>query len=133
MSEINWAQALGWDEKQVDEMRITAFLYIREGKYDVAKYFCEALAVINPNNAHDIATLGALYLQLHNPVSALNYLDKAIVLEPGNKLTQMNRIKAMLELGYRQEGLKLLRDFIPKCKDPFLVSDAEALVLAYSA
>lgn len=132
MSELNWTQILGWDEEQIEEMRITAFLYIREGRYDVAKHFCEALAVLNPSNPHDISTLGALYLQLNNPVSALNYLDKAKVLDPDNKLIQINRIKAMLELGYKEEGVKLLKDFIPKCKDPFIASDAEALVQAYT-
>jgi predicted Zn-dependent protease len=132
MSQLNWSQILGWDEEQIEEIRITAFLYIREGKYDVAKYFCEALAVLNPENPYDISTLGALYLQLNNPVSALSYLDKAKVLDPDNKFVQINRIKAMLELGYKEEGMKLLKAFIPKCKDRFIASDAEALMQAYS-
>lgn len=132
MSQFNWRQILDWDQEQIEEMRITAFLYIREGKYDVAKSFCEALAVLNPDNPYDISTLGALYLQLNNPVSALSYLDKAKSLDPSNQLVQINRIKAMLELGYKEEGVKLLKRFIPICKDRFIASDAEALMLAYS-
>lgn len=131
MSEFNWNQALGWSEDEIDDIRVTAFLYIREGKYDIAHTFCEALTVINPNNDYDLSTLGALYLEQNNPVSALSYLDRAQKLNPTNQTIQINRIKAMLQLGYRQEGLRLLKAFIPQCKDPFIASDAEALQMAY--
>ena len=132
MSQLNWNKILGWDEEQVEDFRLTAFLYIREGKYDIAKTFCETLAVLNPDNSYDLATLGALYLQLNNPVNALTYLDKAKSLNPKSQTIQINRIKAMLQLGYREEGLRLLKSFIPTCKDKFIVSDAQALQMAYN-
>lgn len=131
MSSLNWNKILGWDEEQINDMRTTAFLYLREGKYDIAKAFCEALAILNPNNAYDIATLGALYLQLNNPVNALTYLERAQTLDPKSQTVQINRIKALLQLGYREEGLRLLKVFIPLCKDKFIASDAQALQLAY--
>lgn len=131
MSRLNWNEILGWDEEQIDDMRTTAFLYLREGKYDIAKQFCEALAILSPNNPYDIATLGALYLQLNNPVNALTYLEKAQALDPKSQTVQINRIKALLQLGYREEGLRLLKTFIPNCKDKYISSDAQALQLAY--
>lgn len=132
MSSLNWEKILGWDNEQIEDLRVTAFLYIREGKYEIAKTFCETLAILNPKNAHDLSTLGALYLQLNNPISALTYLDKALALDPTNVIIQINRIKAVLQLGYREEGLRLIDTFVPKCKDKFIASDAMALKAAYS-
>ncbi len=132
MSELNWSKILGWDDAEIEELRITAFLYIREGKYEIAQSFCETLAVLNPSSSYDLATLGAIYLQLNNPVSALTYLDRAKVANPRSQTIQINRIKALLQLGYREEGLRLLSTFIPLCKDKFISSDAQALKIAYS-
>lgn len=130
-SQLNWKEILDWDEDYIEDLRVTAFLYIREGQYEIARTFCEALAILNPDELHDQATLGALYLQINKPIQALTYLDKAYSMDPKNNLVEMNRIKAMLQLGYRQEGLKLLNSFILKCKDPYMSADAEALKLAY--
>ena len=132
MSELNWSKILDWDDEKIEEFRLTAFLYIREGKYDIAQSFCETLAILNPESSYDLETLGALYLQLNNPVNALTYLDKARAIDPNSQTIQINRIKALLQLGYREEGVRLLNAFIPKCSDKFIASDAEALKLAYS-
>ena len=131
MSGLKWNEVLGWDQEQMEDFRVLAFFYIREGKYQMAKTFLEALVILNPESVYDLQTLGALFLQLNEPVSALNYLEKAQQLDPKNSIIQINRIKAMLSMGYREEGLSLLEEFIPNCPDKFLVSDAEALKMAY--
>ncbi len=131
MSRLHWKELLGWDEDYLDDLRVTAFFYIREGQYDIARTFCETLAVLNPENAYDQQTLGALYLQNEDPSSALTYLEKARRLDPENSIVRINRIKALLMLGYREEGLNLLEDFLSDCKEEELRSDAEALQMAY--
>ncbi len=132
MSQLNWKEILDWNEEYIEGLRVTAFLYIREGHYEIARPFCEALVVLNPQNAHDHSTLGALYLQQNSLVNALNYLEKAKTMDPKNQLNEINRIKTMLLLGYREEGLKILDNFIPSCSDAFISSDAQALKMAYA-
>lgn len=131
MSELNWLEIMGWDEGYLDQLRSTAFLYIRQGKYDIAKDYFHMLTVIDPEQSFDLQTLGAIYLQEDNPSLALGYLQKAKSLDPGNWTISLNYIKAMLSMGYQQESINLIEEFLRGCKDPFLRSDAEALKMAY--
>ncbi|MCH9633349.1 MAG: Beta-barrel assembly-enhancing protease [Chlamydiae bacterium] len=132
MSQINWLEVLDWDEEHLDNFRSTAFLYIRQGKYDIAKDFFHTLVVLNPNNSFDLQTLGAIYLEENNPSLALSYLQKAKQINPSNNTITMNQIKAMLLLGYRNEAFELIENFTKTCTDQFMVSDAQALQMAYS-
>ena len=55
--------------------------------------------------AYDLQTVGALHLQMGNGLKALDYLDRALKMDPTHLLTQLNRAKALLMLGYKRQGL----------------------------
>ena len=71
MSKINWLKELGWTEDHLDEIRNAGYSYIRQGKYDIALPFFEALVILNPDSAYDAQALGALYLQTNQPEQAI--------------------------------------------------------------
>lgn len=131
MGKINWLSELGWTEDHLEDLRFAGFAYIRQGKYDIALSFFEALSVLAPDNAYDAQTLGALYLQLNEPAKALRMLDRALKLEADHSSTLINMTKALFMLGRKQEALKLATLL---SNDPNLVisNTAKALVLAYS-
>jgi tetratricopeptide (TPR) repeat protein len=131
MSKINWLETLKWDDEQVEELRFTAFAYLRQGKYEIALPIFEALCVLTPDEVYDAQTLGALYLQLGQPNKALKCFDRALKLEGDHAPTLINLAKAFFMLGKKEEGLKLA--FILKDeKDPIIANTAKALILAYS-
>jgi tetratricopeptide (TPR) repeat protein len=130
MSEINWQTKLGWNEENLDDLRNTAFAYIRQGKYEIAEPIFEALVVLNQDNAYDAQTLGALYLQLNNPAKALKYFDKALKIEADHGPTLLNVAKALFMIGKKDEGLRLVE--ILKNEPDFVIANtAKALILAY--
>lgn len=130
MARINWSESLGWNEEQVEEIRFMGFAYIRQGKYEIALPFFEALTVVVPESAYDAQTLGALYLQLGQPNKALSCFDKALKLEADHAPTLLNLAKAFFMLGKTQEGLKLAN--ILKDESNLSISNsAKALILAY--
>ncbi len=131
MSRINWQETLGWDEDQLDDLRYTGYAYLRQGKYDIALPFFEALVVVNTGNAYDAQTLGALYLELNQPAKALKCFDKALKLEAEHAPTLLNVTKALFMLGKKEEGLKLAH-ILKNEPDPSISNMAKALILAYS-
>ena len=131
MAKINWVKSLGWTEEQLDDLRFTGYAYLRQGKYDIALAFYEALASLYPNNSYDLQTLGALYLQLNNPVKALKCFDQALKVEADHAPTLLNVAKALFMLGKKEEGLKLAQ--ILQNEPSLTISNtAKALILAYS-
>ncbi|MEX1013366.1 MAG: tetratricopeptide repeat protein [Waddliaceae bacterium] len=130
MMRINWKEKLGWGEEHVEDLRLAGYAYIRQGRYDIALTFFEALCVLDPESAYDTQTLGALYVQLSRPKDALKYLDRALKIDGDHAPTLINLSKALLMLGKKQEGLKLAR-ILSKEKDPSVSNIARALMLAY--
>lgn len=131
MSKKNWIKELGWSEDHLEDLRFAGYAYIRQGKYDIAISFFEALNVLDPESAYDAQTLGALYLQLNNPLKALKYLDKALKLEADHSPTLLNLTKALFMLGKKEEGLKLAK-ILKKEPDASIANVAKALILAWS-
>lgn len=131
MSRIDWKKEMGWTDEQLDDLRFTAYAYIRQGKYDIALPIFEALSTMNPDNAYDAQTLGALYLQLNNPVKALKSFDKALKLEADHAPTLLNVTKALFMVGKTDEGLKLA-NILKNEHDAAISNVAKALILAYS-
>jgi tetratricopeptide (TPR) repeat protein len=131
MSRINWAEIVKWNEDELEELRFLGYAYLRQGKYDVALSFYEALSVLDPENAYDAQTLGALYLQLGNPAKALRYFDKALKLDADHSPTLLNLAKSLFMLGKRDEGLKLA-NVLKDEPNPVIANFAKALILAYS-
>lgn len=130
MSNMNWLEILGWGEAEITDLRYVAYSYIRQGVYDVALTFFDALAVLSPPTAYDLQTIGALYLQMGNGLKALDFLDRALKMEPHHLLTQLNRAKALFMLGYKRQGLLQVLE-LEKKTDKAIASQASALVLAY--
>ena len=61
MGTIKWMERLGWTEEHIEDLRYTGYSYVRQGKYDIALAFFEALAVLEPESAYDAQMLGAIY------------------------------------------------------------------------
>ena len=130
MSAINWLEVLGWNQEQIEDLRYVAYSYIRQGGYQTALTFLDALGVLAVPTAYDLQTIGALHLQMGNGLKALDYLDRALKLEPNHPFTQLNRAKALFMLGYKRQGLAQAME-LEKNEDKSISSQAAALVLAY--
>ena len=131
MSQIQWMEILGWKQDELQDLRFVGYSYIKQGHYDLALTFFEALVVLSSSEVYDLQTLGALYLQKGNNLMALNYLEKALKMDPNHLPTLLNRTKALLALGYKKQGLSQAQA-LEKSEDPSIASQAEALVIAYS-
>ncbi|MCB1111301.1 MAG: tetratricopeptide repeat protein [Chlamydiales bacterium] len=130
MSNIKWLEKLGWNDDQLEDLRLTGYAYIRQGKYDIALPLFEALTVLDPNSAYDAQMLGAIYLELGKPAKALKAFDKALKLDTDHSPTLLNLTKALFMLGKKDEGLKLA-NILKNEPDPRISNAARALLLAY--
>ena len=131
MSQVNWLEVLGWDESELDDLRFVGFSYIKQGKYDIARTFFEALTVLSKNAPYDLQTLGALHLQQGDNLSALNYLEQAIKAEPNHQPTLLNRVKALFLLGYKRQAFEQAQWLINHAEQD-IADQASALIMAYS-
>lgn len=130
-AEIDWFQILGWSTEEIEDLRFVGYSYIKQGHYQTAKVFFDAIVVLLPDSAYDLQTLGAIYLQLGNNLMALNYIEKALKIEPHHEPTLLNRIKALFGLGYKKQAL-LGAAQLKKSATPTVAGQAEALILAFS-
>jgi tetratricopeptide (TPR) repeat protein len=129
---IDWMDKLGWTEEHIEDLRYTGYSYIRQGKYDIALAFFEALAVLDPESAYDAQTLGAIYLQLNQTHKALKCFDRALKLETTDHgPTLLNLAKTFFAMGKKEEGLKLA-NILKNEQNPAIANVAKALILAYS-
>lgn len=131
MSRINWQETLGWTEEQLEDLRYTGYAYIRQGKYDIALPFFEALSILDPDSAYDAQTMGAIYLQMNDAPKALKFFDKALKLEADHAPTLLNMCKALFMLGRKDEALKLAH-ILANEPSPAIANVAKALILAHS-
>ncbi|MBA3722275.1 MAG: type III secretion chaperone [Parachlamydiaceae bacterium] len=130
MGTINWLEKLNWTEEHIEDLRYTGYSYIRQGKYEIALPFFEALAVLEVDNAYDSQTLGAIYLELNDPKQALLYFDKALKSEGTHGPTLLNLAKAFFMLGKKDDGLRLAH-ILKNDPEPTISNPAKALILAY--
>lgn len=130
MTKINWNKKLGWGEDQIEDLRNTAFAYIRQGKYDIALPLFEALVILEPNNPYNSQTVGAIYLQMGKAIESIRALDVALKLETDHAPTLINLTKALFMLGRHADGLKLAH-ILKNEKDVQIANTAKALILAY--
>ena len=132
MGTINWVEKLGWSEEHIEDLRYTGYSYVRQGKYEIALSFFEALAVVDPNSAYDAQILGAIYLQMNQPNKALQCFDKALKLETSDHgPTLLNLAKTFFSMGKKDEGLKLAQ-ILKNENNQAIANIAKALILAYS-
>jgi len=130
MSEkIEWCDVLGWGGEQIEDMKVAGYSYIRQGKYDIAISFFRALVILDADDLYCKQMLGGLYLQLGNASKALKILEEALKFDSLHAPTQLNRAKALLELGKTVEGLKIAR-ILKKHENTYIADSAEALILS---
>lgn len=131
MNQIDWISILGWNDEELSDLRFVGYSYIKQGKYDIAITFFEALVTLVPSSIYDMQTLGALYLQKNNNLMALNYIERALKLDPFHQPTLLNRVKVLFALGYKKQALTQAKE-LKKSKDLEIIDQAEALLIAYS-
>jgi tetratricopeptide (TPR) repeat protein len=131
MATTDWIELLGWSKEQIEDIRFAGYSFIKQGQYEHALKFFEVLSILTQENAYDFQTLGGIYLQLGNNLSALNFLEKALALDPTHEPTLLNRTKALFLLGYKRQGLSQAAK-LERSSDPQIADQASALTLAYS-
>lgn len=131
MSDVNWLEVLDWTKEELEDLRFVGYSYLKQGKYETALTFFEALVVLDPGSTYDLQTLGALYLQLDNNLMALNYIERSLKLEPDHLPTKLNRAKALFGLGYKRQAEKEAK-ILSTADDQKIADQAEALLLAYA-
>lgn len=132
MSDVDWISILGWGPDELEDLRLVGYSYIRQGKYDIATTFFEALVVLTPHSLYDLQTLGALYLQKGNNLMALNYIEKALKIDPTHAPTLLNRTKVLFALGYKKQALAQAQA-LEKNPEADIAGQAQALIMAYSS
>jgi tetratricopeptide (TPR) repeat protein len=130
MSDINWLEILGWGKDEVEDLRFVGYSYVRQGCYDIALPFFEALVVLTPESAYDLQTLGALHLQKGNHLMALNAIERALRIEPHHFPTLLNRAKTLFSLGYKRQAIAQAKN-LEQASDPAIAGQASALLLAF--
>lgn len=130
MDRTDWLSILGWTRTEVEDLRSLSYCYIQQGIYDVALSFLETLTVLSPNNLYDLQTLGAIHLQLGDGLKALDYLDRALKIDPSDLLTQLNRAKTLFMLGYKRQGLAQA-SLLEMAPNAMVASEAKALLLGF--
>ncbi len=131
MARIDWKKRLGWTEEDLDELRNAGYSYIRQGKYNIALPFFEALVILNPDSAYDAQALGALYVETNQPEKAIKYLDRALQLEADHSPTLLNLTKAFFMSGRKGDGIRLAK-VLQNDPNPFISGTASALLLSYN-
>ena len=128
---MDWLNFLGWDDTQIKDLRSLAYRYVEQGIYEVALTFFDALTILAPENAYDLQMLGAIHLQLGQGLKALDYLDRALKLDPSHQITQLNRAKTLFMLGYKRQGLAQASE-LEKSPNPNIADPAKALILTHA-
>lgn len=131
MATQSWLELLGWSQAELEDLRFVGFAYIKQGKYDIALTFFEALLSLSQEDPYDLQTIGALYLQMGNNFAALNFLERAIQINPDHHPTLLNRVKALFLLGYRNQALDQAKA-LASSNNSYVSNQASALILAYT-
>lgn len=131
MSSVNWSEVVGWDNEALEDLRCLGYAYLKQGKFDIARSFFEALVSFHQGEAYDLQTLGGLYLEMGQNLQALNTIEKALKTNPSHPLTLLNRAKALFALGYRRQAIAQSQSLTSN-PDPVIANQAAALLLAFT-
>lgn len=131
MGKINWLDKLRWNEEHIEDLRYTGYSYVRQGKYEIALPFFEALMILDPTEAYDSQTVAAILMQLDRPKDAMKYFDKALSIDSKHGPTLINLAKAFFMLGKKEEGLRVVNN-LKTHADSMVSNMAKALMMAYS-
>jgi len=130
MSSIAWSEIIGWDGESLGDLRCLGYAYLKQGKYDLAQSFFEAL-IICSNEVYDLQTLGAIYLERGKNLQALSLIETALKIDPEHAVTLVNRTKALFVLGYRRQAIAQAKELLNH-SDAVIANQASALLLAYT-
>ena len=128
---MNWQQALNLSQNQINDIKHVGFSYIKQGSYDIALKFFQALHILQPQDPYNVQILGAIHLQTANHIKALEFLDKALKLDPRHLPTLLNKARTLFFLGYKQQALHLAQ-FLSKQPDPEIQEKAKSILLILS-
>ncbi|MFY7843327.1 MAG: tetratricopeptide repeat protein [Rhabdochlamydiaceae bacterium] len=131
MSLINWLEILNWGTDELEDLRFVGYSYIKQGKYEIALKFFEALCILEPQNSYHLQTLGAIYLEKEDYLLALNYLEKANKITPNHAPTLLNRAKTLFALGYHKQGVSQANRLLSH-EDPYIVDQASVLLMTHA-
>ena len=132
MDTINWLETLGWTDEHLDDIRNVGYAYIRQGKYETALPFFEALVVLDPSSSYDLQTLGGIYLEMDQIESAIDYFNKALEVDQDDSGSiLLNLAKAYFISGNIEEGMQIAST-LNNHANLYVASQSTALVLAYS-
>ncbi len=131
MSSIKWSEIVGWNGDAIEDLRYLGYAYLKQGKFDVAQPFFEALITFDTRSAYDLQTLGGLYLETGHNFQALSTIEQALKIEPTNSVTLLNRAKALFALGYRRQAIAQAKALVSH-SDSAIANQASALLLAYT-
>lgn len=130
MIDNQWKAILGWKEEEIEEIRLSGYAFLKQGHYEKAILFFEALVILNPISIYDLQTLGALYLQVNENKKAIEILDKALRLAPNHLPSLINKAKALFCLRKFSEAFPLAQK-LTRCSNKNIANEAEALILSY--
>lgn len=126
----DWKDILGWSSDQIEDLKYVGYCYAKEGQYDTAITFFEALIIIEPKDPYCFQTLGAVYLETGKYLQALNAFERALKIEPHNDQTSLNKTKTLFLLGYLPQAIAAAKS-LKGSKSLKIANGAEALLLAY--
>ncbi len=126
---MDWLEYLNWSEMQTDELRSIGFAYLKEGIYDLALVFFEALNVLEADNSEDLQTLGALHLQKGDEKKALKYIDRSLQIK-NDPIALLNRVKVLFKIGQKDEAIQEARILL-KSENLDIAFQAQALLMAF--
>jgi len=127
---MDWLEYLGWNIYQLSELRSVAYTYVKQGKYDIALKFFEALSLLSNQDAYDLQMLGAIHLQMGHNLDALNFIDQSLKKAPNHLPTLLNRTKTLFALGYKKQAIAQAKSLL-LTGDKDIVQRADALLLSY--
>lgn len=130
--EITLAELNGLNGPEMLEMAVVGFQMYEQGKYEEAKVIFLGLQSLEPREAYFATALGAVYLAQEDLDAAEYQFNAAIVLNPKELSSYVNRGEVFLRKGKIIEAagdFKKVLDLDPQQKDP-LTARARVLALA---
>jgi len=128
---VDWLDKLDWGSEQQSDLRALGFDFIRQGHYERATIYYEALVALDPHSLYDLHTLGGLYVQLGDGERAMRYLERALELDPNCVPALINKANALVVAGAQQDALTVAGK-LTQLDDPAARRLGEALQLAYT-
>lgn len=96
--------AANWEKSEIRIISEVAYSLAQQGRNLEAVVLFEGLLTIAPATAYFQAALGALLLRTKNFSRAIEHLDAALKIEPGDIVSLVNRGEAKLRGGSLQEA-----------------------------